>query len=729
MTVAQLGIKVSVDGAAQATVDLDKLDASAIKAEKGAGSLGRASKELSGSLQAITSVLQSIDRNTSAMASAMAQAAAATARLDTASDSAAAAINAAATAAARMVSEQRGATSATTAAVTAAQRLVTVTNAEAAASRELASALNAEKSAAMAAATAMNARAAANDNRGNSGYASNIGAQVQDTFVSAIGGMSATQIAFQQGTQLAAVLTDLRAQGLSTGSALASAFAGVLSPISLATIGVVGLSAALIQYVSGASEVDKLDDKLKEHAANISALRSAYGEALEAAHTYAKESEAVIRATSEASAKAIRMSLKSMTSDIASELEASLATAPFEAAFAGYEQFEGAIKALSEAAKNGQPGILAFRQAVVEIASARPSDKLLQDLRDRFLALTKQAAAAELAVEGSNRAIAETGRVASGQLDAINAYGSALLALSNIALPDLTPKEMASKQLERALANAGGEKWREDMAYQQYQDALTRIDQREGEKRAEQAAERAVREAKQQEEALARRVETIQQSLMTEHELEMQAYSQRMEDLADFYEGKTELDAEYLNLKELAEQDHAAKMEEIDRKLADKRAQIDSLAWQRTADMFGSLSQLAAQFGDKNLIAAKSFGIAEAVINTAVGITEALKLPPPLGWAQAAAVAAAGAAQIATIASARPNSARTPTVSGGGGYGGGYSAGGGPAVQTPKNDNALPNTAYLQITGKGTMTMDEVRELAEKIVDLQKDGFKLVVGS
>jgi len=50
-------------------------------------------------------------------------------------------------------------------------------------------------------------------------------------------------------------------------------------------------------------------------------------------------------------------------------------------------------------------------------------------------------------------------------------------------------------------------------------------------------------------------------------------------------------------------------------------------------------------------------------------------------------------------------------------------------VQTPKNDNALPNTAYLQITGKGTMTMDEVREIADKFVELQKDGYKLVVGS
>lgn len=240
----------------------------------------------------------------------------------------------------------------------------------------------------------------------------------------------------------------------------------------------------------------------------------------------------------------------------------------------------------------------------------------------------------------------------------------------------------------------------------------------------EAAVQRRASEEKAQQDALARRVEMIQQSLMTEQELETAAYEKRMEDLAAFYEGKTELDAEYREWTERAQEDHTQRMEEINRRLAEKEEQIRMGTWQATASLFGSLSQLAAQFGDKNLVAAKAFGIAEAVINTAVGITEALKLPPPLGWAQAAAVAAAGAAQIATIASARPNSARTPTVSGGGSYGGGYSAGGGPAVQKP-SETATPVPVYLNVQGDVTkQTMEELfRTLNEGI----KDGYRIVL--
>jgi hypothetical protein len=52
---------------------------------------------------------------------------------------------------------------------------------------------------------------------------------------------------------------------------------------------------------------------------------------------------------------------------------------------------------------------------------------------------------------------------------------------------------------------------------------------------------------------------------------------------------------------------------------------------------------------------AKAIAYAEAVINTAQGVTAALTLPPPLGFAAAATVAAAGAAQVATIAATEPS--------------------------------------------------------------------------
>lgn len=53
--------------------------------------------------------------------------------------------------------------------------------------------------------------------------------------------------------------------------------------------------------------------------------------------------------------------------------------------------------------------------------------------------------------------------------------------------------------------------------------------------------------------------------------------------------------------------------------------------------------------------AAKAIAVAQAIVNTAQGITAALTLPPPLGEIAAATVAAAGAAQVAVISSTEPS--------------------------------------------------------------------------
>lgn len=83
------------------------------------------------------------------------------------------------------------------------------------------------------------------------------------------------------------------------------------------------------------------------------------------------------------------------------------------------------------------------------------------------------------------------------------------------------------------------------------------------------------------------------------------------------------------------------------------------------------VAQTAAQALTALFPKSKAAAIAAAIINTAVGITEAMKLPFPLNIAQAALVAAMGAAQIATIKSTNQNGGgRTPTTSVGSGGGG-----------------------------------------------------------
>ncbi|MCO5962367.1 phage tail length tape measure family protein [Sinorhizobium meliloti] len=90
---------------------------------------------------------------------------------------------------------------------------------------------------------------AANQNRASTrGNLGNIAAQFQDIAVSAQMGMGPLQIALQQGTQLAAVLSSMErpVQGLG------AAFLSVLSPVSLLTIGIIALAAAGLQMVDWA---------------------------------------------------------------------------------------------------------------------------------------------------------------------------------------------------------------------------------------------------------------------------------------------------------------------------------------------------------------------------------------------------------------------------------------------------------------------------------------------
>lgn len=83
-------------------------------------------------------------------------------------------------------------------------------------------------------------------NAGGRGNLANIAAQFQDIAVSAQMGMGPMQIALQQGTQLAAVLSTMD----NPVRGLGEAFLSVLSPVSLITIGLIALVAALLQFVN-----------------------------------------------------------------------------------------------------------------------------------------------------------------------------------------------------------------------------------------------------------------------------------------------------------------------------------------------------------------------------------------------------------------------------------------------------------------------------------------------
>lgn len=160
---------------------------------------------------------------------------------------------------------------------------------------EMAAAIQRERQAALASTAAIKGRNAAlkatvTTSSGNSFNTANIAAQFQDIGVTAAMGMSPIQIALQQGTQLSAVLQQIKDSGQGVGQGLAAAFASVISPLSLVTIGVIAAGTAAFQYFSTImSEGDKSAEVLKEQAALIAAVAERWGDAVPALRDYADQ--------------------------------------------------------------------------------------------------------------------------------------------------------------------------------------------------------------------------------------------------------------------------------------------------------------------------------------------------------------------------------------------------------------------------------------------------------
>lgn len=167
---------------------------------------------------------------------------------------------------------------------------------------EMTAAISKERQAALAATAAIKGRNAALQQTprasitpaagggSNNFQTGNIAAQFQDIGVTAFGGMSPMTIALQQGTQLSAILSQMRGEGQSTGRALAAAFGSIISPISLVTIGLVAGSAALIQYFTSAdSDAEKLKSQLEAQVTLIETVADRWGTAYPALKAYADE--------------------------------------------------------------------------------------------------------------------------------------------------------------------------------------------------------------------------------------------------------------------------------------------------------------------------------------------------------------------------------------------------------------------------------------------------------
>ena len=210
-------------------------------------------------------------------------------------------------------------------------------------------------------------------------------------------------------------------------------------------------------------------------------------------------------------------------------------------------------------------------------------------------------------------------------------------------------------------------------------------------------------------ERIAARLAVIQEGFLSENELLTQKYADDEKLLNDA-----------LAKKLLNEEDHRSLVENLEKEHQDRLEAIRSASLYRNLDaassIFGSISSIMKTQGDKQIGIQKGIASAGVAISTAAGVMKAIEQYGwPGGLLPAAAVAAEGMAQLASI-----NSASASGSNGSGGVKGGGSA----AAAEP----AMNRTLTVQgITPGQIFSGDSMRDFMERMLEMQRDGYQVVL--
>lgn len=149
-----------------------------------------------------------------------------------------------------------------------AERLGAITAGEAAAARDRAAASMAPVSNGLRGVGASAGAASA--------YVANLGYQFNDIAMMLAAGQNPLMLAMQQGTQVTQVFQQMQTSGIGLGAGLRTALMGMVSPLSLITLGAIAGGAALLQWaMSGVEGALSLDDAMEALKEGVSGYESA----------------------------------------------------------------------------------------------------------------------------------------------------------------------------------------------------------------------------------------------------------------------------------------------------------------------------------------------------------------------------------------------------------------------------------------------------------------------
>ncbi|KKX33972.1 phage tail length tape measure family protein [Rhizobium sp. LC145] len=325
---------------------------------------------------------------------------------------------------------------------------------------EMTSAIQRERQAALAATAAIKGRNQALQARvvtsggpggANSFNTSNLAAQGFDVATTAAF-MPWWTVALQQGPQVSQVFNDIRASGSAIGPAVAGAFAQILNPVSLVTIGVIGASAALIQYVTSAGDVKSADEILKGHAETISLLRERYGEAAEGLREYVNEGMS-------GTITDIRDRLEDARQGIIDAAAARSTYSQFIDPFAGQtstetvKEWRQAFIDLRTSIREGEPDLISFRNAMAEIANDEEVPERVRELAKEMRDFDPEVVKLARSIPGMVHQLELIGGTAVNQVAGVAALSKALQDLSGIAPTQFTDLEQAARIRDKALSD------------------------------------------------------------------------------------------------------------------------------------------------------------------------------------------------------------------------------------------------------------------------------------
>ncbi len=411
---AQLGFSIDSSQATKASNDLDKLVATSGKAEKGADGVSKAYRDMQASLSGITAILQSIDRNTAALAASANKAAPAIAQMDAAVGKARADFVAFDKVAAAVTMEMRGMEAVTPMVTQEFGRIAPAVNGATDALRRNTQAANENKDANAAAANAARSR----PSNGGQANALNLGFQAQDIAMMTLMGQSPGMLALQQGMQVGGIFSQMgSAKNIVSG--LGGAIAMLLNPLNLATIAAIGLGAAGVQAFMGmmggaddaSTALEKHNDFLDKTLAGYKDVRDAADSALEAALKMPQASvESNLGAEQEEAAKRTAAALEKVIS--------------LQKDFAGYADYAEAFNVPDDIAIKLQAVSTAISAVTADSELSRPE---LDQLHTVFTDLANSTADQNIKdIAHEALALVDTARQGSAEVDSLTASLNAI---------------------------------------------------------------------------------------------------------------------------------------------------------------------------------------------------------------------------------------------------------------------------------------------------------------